>query len=420
MSGRDVETVFTINTSNWEQETSEEKSFLLPIESEYKFIQFMSFDEVKEKMEDLTNGDRGVLKRVLKQGYGLAPKMPCIANYKFVSYIEYGDSPIDSSYIRRRNERIVLEQSEDGYSSCIIGLMVALLSMKKSEKSQFILSPEYAYGEIGAMPRIPPNVELFFEIELVDFDYDMACLDNDESTDDPNRIEITIESITKLRKNTNDLLKDRLFNQAESSLIKALETLENFKSKDGKESARITALICEIGIDLAKVLIFNRKCGRACDMCRKVFSYNPKISEAYVLLSQALWSMSQFSSSIFYLRKARMLDKNNQEIDAKLKKYEEELCILNELIPKVAKNNQRNFKNKEFKVHLEFKIQCQEFLKTLQSDQSLIEINHSFFGLQDEEFKYVADYFGDNSYSVKRFGEYPYIYLSFNHFKAAL
>lgn len=39
--------------------------------------------------------------------------------------------------------------------------------MKKGEVSVFTIQPEYAYGENGAPPTIPPNATLTFEIELL-------------------------------------------------------------------------------------------------------------------------------------------------------------------------------------------------------------------------------------------------------------
>lgn len=39
--------------------------------------------------------------------------------------------------------------------------------MKKGENAVFTIAPEYAYGEPGAPPSIPPNATLKFDVELI-------------------------------------------------------------------------------------------------------------------------------------------------------------------------------------------------------------------------------------------------------------
>ncbi|KAJ8978963.1 hypothetical protein NQ317_009360 [Molorchus minor] len=40
--------------------------------------------------------------------------------------------------------------------------------MKLNEKSQFLFKPEYAYGKLGCLNRVPPDSEVLFEIELME------------------------------------------------------------------------------------------------------------------------------------------------------------------------------------------------------------------------------------------------------------
>ena len=39
----------------------------------------------------------------------------------------------------------------------IPGWEVAVKSMRRNERSQFLIAPDYAFGPMGCPPRIPPN-----------------------------------------------------------------------------------------------------------------------------------------------------------------------------------------------------------------------------------------------------------------------
>lgn len=49
------------------------------------------------------------------------------------------------------------------------GLEIGVLTMKKGEVARFIFAPNYAYGQQGCLPLIPPDATVLFEVELIDF-----------------------------------------------------------------------------------------------------------------------------------------------------------------------------------------------------------------------------------------------------------
>jgi FK506-binding protein 6 len=49
------------------------------------------------------------------------------------------------------------------------GMELAVKSMEKKEESWFLIEPEYAFGDMGCPPRVPPKAEVLALIELRDF-----------------------------------------------------------------------------------------------------------------------------------------------------------------------------------------------------------------------------------------------------------
>ena len=100
-------------------------------------------------MADLCN-DGSVKKRILKPGLecdGVVPDRSAVIIHYSCS-IEDQDEPYDSTYIRSRPERHRL-----GSGHLLPGIELAILSMKKCEKSEYIIQPQHAYGPLGCPPR---------------------------------------------------------------------------------------------------------------------------------------------------------------------------------------------------------------------------------------------------------------------------
>ena len=70
--------------------------------------------------------------------------------YNYLAYAEDREGPFDSSL-----QRGVVETLTFKSASCIEGIMFAIPTMKIKEIAKFWIHYEYAYGALGAPPRIP-------------------------------------------------------------------------------------------------------------------------------------------------------------------------------------------------------------------------------------------------------------------------
>ena len=101
----------------------------------------MSEEKKEEQKPEYTNitEDGGVKKKIIKEGKGESPK---------------DGNEVHVNYIGRNKDNKVFDQTKDkpftfklGDGKVIKGWDIGVKTMKVGEKAEFILSPEYAYGD---------------------------------------------------------------------------------------------------------------------------------------------------------------------------------------------------------------------------------------------------------------------------------
>jgi len=106
--------------------------------------------------------DGGVLKNIIKEGYG--PLIQTGFQVKLNYQGKLSDGRVfDSSLTRKKPFSVVI-----GEQKVISGWEIGIKSMKMGEKAKFFISSKYGYKKKGIPPIIPPNADLFFEIEIID------------------------------------------------------------------------------------------------------------------------------------------------------------------------------------------------------------------------------------------------------------
>ncbi|XP_074450610.1 inactive peptidyl-prolyl cis-trans isomerase FKBP6 isoform X2 [Larus michahellis] len=116
------------------------------------------------------SSDGGVRKEELRPGSGQAVPPGASLAVKYSGYLEHCDEPFCTNCYNKSLRLMKL-----GKDITLLGLEIGLLTMKKGEVARFVFTPDYAYGQQGCPPLIPPNATVMFEVEVLDF------LDSDES-----------------------------------------------------------------------------------------------------------------------------------------------------------------------------------------------------------------------------------------------
>ena len=75
-----------------------------------------------------------------------------IVRVHYNGYLEYSGEPYDSSRLRNQPMQFTLQKNE-----VLPGWEVGVATMRKNELTRFLVKPEYAFGDLGCPPRIPPQ-----------------------------------------------------------------------------------------------------------------------------------------------------------------------------------------------------------------------------------------------------------------------
>ncbi|XP_026330184.1 FK506-binding protein 59 isoform X2 [Hyposmocoma kahamanoa] len=119
---------------------------------------------VDEGVDITKEQDRGVLKRIIKEGEGTdTPNTGCQVTVHYTGTLLDG-TKFDSSKDRDEPFEFPL-----GKGQVIKAWDIGVATMKKGEVCVLTCAPEYAYGAAGSPPKIPPNSTLQFEVEMIDW-----------------------------------------------------------------------------------------------------------------------------------------------------------------------------------------------------------------------------------------------------------
>jgi FKBP-type peptidyl-prolyl cis-trans isomerase len=121
-----------------------------------------NFSGKDEQIKQDISGDSGVIKTIIKEGSGSLIQDGFQVKLNYEGKLENG-RVFDSSLIKNKPFSFIV-----GDGKVISGWELGIKSMKIGEKAEFYISSKYGYKKKGIPPIIPPNADLFFEIEVLD------------------------------------------------------------------------------------------------------------------------------------------------------------------------------------------------------------------------------------------------------------
>lgn len=206
------------------------------------------FGQLRLQMNDIF-GDGGILKEVVQPGEG--PPVPENASVimHYSAFLEYSNQPFETT-LNVKYPRIM----KLGRDVTLAGLELGLLTMMKGEFSRFLFQPQYAYGNMGCPPFIPPHAEVLYEVHVLDY-LDSGQVDEfltlcpEEQNTSP--LSTFLEVVNTLRGFGNRCFKQSRYYNAKDRYKQALGLLENREGNCSREKESIKAALLPVYLNMA-------------------------------------------------------------------------------------------------------------------------------------------------------------------------
>merc|ERR1711981_994967 len=231
--------------------------------------------------------------------------------------IEGQDEPFDSTYLRGKCERHRLDDNR-----LIPGLSIAVRSMKNHEKSEFIIGPEYAFGDMGCPPRVPARSMILARIELLNFAEEgeseaMLSMDSKERNK-TYTFEDVLKVVQKEHRTGNSYFGKDEYKSAAKCYERACKLLDELELANDEEEQKQSHLLLKFYNNRGLCYTRINWPKKACLVLQDALKIDETNAKANYRLGVAKRMLCHYDAARRYLMKALQVKAGNAEIGAEL------------------------------------------------------------------------------------------------------
>lgn len=283
------------------------------------------FERKAAKMTNLLP-DGGVKKKLLSAGLECDGSVPdkATVTIQYSLSLESQDEPFDSTYVRGRSERYKVDEG-----ALLPGLEIAIKSMKKREKSEFLIEPQYYLGSMGCPPRIPGDAQVLAVVEMLDFVQEglaealLALMPEERGR------KYDYEAVEKVaaREHTdgnNYTIKEE-WKLAAKRYERGCKLLEDADLPNDDVEKRQQRLLMKLYLNRAHCYIKIQWPKKACLVLQDALVIEPKNAKALYRMGRAKRMLCNFAESRRYLVRALNVEPNDETIGRELADLDKQL-----------------------------------------------------------------------------------------------
>jgi len=255
--------------------------------------------------EDITHGDKGVMKEVISAGVGHKKPSDCT---KVVLALKctLPNGDVVEEHTAEAPLRLVI-----GEEQAPAGLEKAIMSMVPKEKAKFDIKPQWAYGSEGCeAKKIPADATLHYELELLE-------MDKEKETWNMSTAE-KIEFAKTKKEQGNVFFKEGRHAIAFKRYEAGANAIKHSKDWEEAEQAEANNLNVVLNLNMAMVKTKQEEWKEVVKYADEAINLQPSNLKAHFRRGVALGSSGSWVEAESALKKALEIDPENKEVKREL------------------------------------------------------------------------------------------------------
>ncbi|XP_064620328.1 inactive peptidyl-prolyl cis-trans isomerase FKBP6-like [Lineus longissimus] len=295
-------------------------------EEEYEGLSPFEKHIKKRDMEDITSEKNGkVWKKELQKGSGAVVSDSSLVRVHYSAWCEFADEPFDCTRMQGRPRSLKL-----GTGDCIVGLDLAISTMRLNEVAEFVIYPEYAYGKFGCPPRVPPSAIIRFQVTLIQC-IDHAGVDEYFKMGPKLQQEVPFEQVMRImrleREVGNDMYRRKHHIGALRRYRRAARALEDRHLADEAEEEEQKKALLKFFLNIAQCYITMCKWPKVITFSSYALRIDGKKPKAYFKMGKALRKLHEYKRARYFLRKGLQESPNNSDLAKELKLLDQDIKL---------------------------------------------------------------------------------------------
>ncbi|KAG9510627.1 Inactive peptidyl-prolyl cis-trans isomerase FKBP6 [Fragariocoptes setiger] len=299
-----------------EYETKQNPQVPLHREIHARYSNLGDFSTLIERLNLSAIIDGHVYKKLVSPGGTEVITQESAVIYDCACWCEGQKEPYDSTWLRRKAFLTDLNAGE-----VITGLQQLLLTMRKGEFCEGLISPEYGFGKGGVPPRIPKNATIFCVISVIRVYRDgfhVRQLLNFHQSSDDNNFKTCFKICDQARTAGNYYLSKDRCRLALARYKSAIDLLEGLTFKDEDQEKTANGLLRKLYTNCANACVKLKKPRQALSFCKLALDLDEKCLKTLWLYARAWEIRNDFDRALIYVRRAlRIAGKDGREDEIK-------------------------------------------------------------------------------------------------------